>query len=180
MICIIFSFVDVADIQDLQKIKNHQYFQDQINKIKGGSKYLTLEEHNEKLQVQCHPCSRKGKITYIDPGPREKALSNVKAHIKTSKHVKNVISINEAEKNADAKSNMALQEKEKREAITEAIADVEKKHPGIFELLKSNSQEMVRCMICNTLIIVLPERGSFMINVNKHIAKHTKDKTSLK
>ena len=72
-------------------------------------------------------------------------------------------------------SQIWLYKRKKREAITQAIADVEKKHAGIFEQLKSNSQEMVRCMICNTRIIVLPERGSFMINVNKHIVKHTKD-----
>ena len=35
-------FVDLADIQELQKNRNRQYFQDQIQKIKGGSQHLIL------------------------------------------------------------------------------------------------------------------------------------------
>ncbi len=140
-----------------------------------------MQEYNGKLQVKCHPCSSgKGKATLIDPGPKERALSNVKAHIKTSKHASNVISMMEAEKISVTKSNMVVQEKEKEKTIKQAIVDVENNHPGILQQLKSNSQEMVRCMICNTCMIVLPERGSFMINVRKHMEKHTKDNTSLK
>ncbi len=64
--------------------------------------------------MNCHPCSiGKGKALLIDQGPKEKALSNVKAHINTSKHTSNVISMMEAEKNSVTKFDMVVQDKEK-------------------------------------------------------------------
>ena len=47
-----------------------------------------LEESSDKLYVCCLPCSTKKK-KLIEAGPKAKSLSNLKAHVKTSKHISN-------------------------------------------------------------------------------------------
>ncbi len=68
--------------------------------------HFKLKECSGKLYVNCLPCSGKKK-KLVEAGPREKSLSNLKAHVKTSKHQANVKAVGEARKQA------ASQEKSK-------------------------------------------------------------------
>ena len=119
--------------------------------------HFQLEECSGKLYVNCLPCSGKKK-KLVEAGPREKSLSNLKAHVKTSKHQANVEALSEARKQAASQriSRETTGDKEK------ALAQINELHREMFEELANSKEKMVRCTICNHLISTShtnPNRG---------------------
>ncbi len=81
----------------------------------------------------------------MEAGPREKSLSNLKAHVKTSKHQANVKALGEARKQATGQEK-SKERKEKKEKV---LAQIYKLHKGMFQELANSKEEMVRCSVCN-------------------------------
>ena len=129
--------------------------------------HFQLEECSGKLYVNCLPCSGKKK-KLVEAGPREKSLSNLKAHVKTSKHQANVEALSEARKQAASQriSRETTGDKEK------ALAQINELHREMFEELANSKEKMVRCTICNHLIKIFSERGSFISNIETHAKIH--------
>lgn len=101
----------------------------------------------------------------MDACPVVKALSNLKAHIKTPNHGTNcqhyqqVIKRGEAEKKA----------KDDQQMFESHFQEVEKKFKGEFELLKLGAQRgKCRCKAWDQLLSLNPDRGSYMNNFATH------------
>lgn len=141
---------------------------DQMNK----EEHFQLEECSGKLYVNCLPCGGKKK-KLVEAGPREKSLSNLKAHVKTSKHQANVNALGEARKQA-ASQTKSKERKENKEKI---LAQINQLHKGMFEELANSKEEMVRCSVCSHLVKIFPERGSFINNIEEHARSHQNKKS---
>ena len=76
-------------------------------------------------------------------------------------------------------SDKREQSKEKSETKRAAIQKINELHSGMFQELMNVKDEVVRCTICNHLVKIFPERGSFVNNIEEHAKSH-KGKTSLK
>ena len=143
------------DLTATRKVETSKFkaMLDQMNK----EEHFQLEEHSGKLYVNCLPCGGKKK-KLVEAGPREKSLSNLKAHVKTSKHQANVKALSEAKKQIVNQETT----KERKEDKEKVLAQINKLHKGMFEELANSKEEMVRCTFCNHLIKIFSERGSFM------------------
>ena len=117
-------------------------------------------------QVACLPCSSKSKLKLIDAGHKSKSLSNVKAHLNTPSHDKKVKSFLEEKNKAMVKSASTEQDQK----ALQKFQEVEKLHPGRFEMLTGkSSHRRIRCNKCNQVINLFPERGSLMFNIDEHV-----------
>lgn len=122
-------------------------------------------ESNGKVQVICKACSKGKKERFIEPGPISKAMSNVKAHLKTPSHLKNVNIYQSNVQKLEAKK-MSEESKETSEL---RFKEVERRFPGGFQLLRFGaSSGKCRCKSCNQLIILMPERGCYISNFEAH------------
>ena len=118
-----------------------------------------------KIQVICKACSKGKKERLIEPGPTAKAMSNVKAHLKTTSHIKNV----EIHKSNFQKQEAKKTSEESKETSELRFKEVEKRFPGGFELLRVGaSNGKCRCKSCNQLITLMPERRCYISNVEAH------------
>lgn len=133
-----------------------------------------MEYVDGKLNVLCHQCSAaKKKNASIEAGPKEKSLSNLKAHIKTPMLVKNVADYKNAENRG--KESWAIDENMETKRLKRiALEEVHREHPGMFEELQNTNVKRLRCLVCNGLIKIWPERGTLIFNVNEHAKTHTK------
>ncbi len=147
------------------------YFSKALAKL-DDSHFYKLVQIDGKLNVLCQPCSAvKNRKKYVELGSKEKAFSNLKAHIKTRSHTQNTLWYRSGEirkKECDAK-------REKEESKRKALEEVQRLYKGMFEEVKDNAMENVRCMICNELVKIQPERGSFVFNAGEHAKKHAKE-----
>ena len=91
----------------------------------------------------CLACSATGRRKYIEAGPKEKSLSNLKAHVKTTKHNHNVMLFRESKNKEKQKDEAAEKDKIKKNALEE----INKMHKGMFEELQNSSEECVRCCL---------------------------------
>lgn len=139
---------------------------------------MELKEIEGSYKVKCKPCSNK-KERLINPGHKTKALSNVKAHIATPSHAKNVNAYLESMSKNKEGANLRSDSKVKVKTLFD---EVKSKYPGQFELLEINqkSEAKIRCFTCNQVIILNPQRGSVFHNIGEHLEQHSKSKSPLK
>lgn len=131
---------------------------------------LLLEKERNRetgnLMIRCLPCTvhaKKAKV--IDAGSKNKALSNIKAHVKTPRHL---LSVNEFLENKDVSTKPQETSEEKIAVQGKFIDD---KYPGKYEVLSgkgSLASRNVRCKKCNQLMKLFPERGSLSFNLEQH------------
>ena len=131
---------------------------------------LLLEKERNKetgnFMIRCLPCTvhaKKAKV--IDAGSRNKALSNVKAHVKTPRHLQSVDEFLET-KAISTKPKETLEEK-----IAMQGKLIDDKYPGQYEVLSgkgSLASRNFRCKKCNKLMKLFPERGSLSFNLEQH------------
>ncbi len=134
------------------------------------SHFFQLEKIDSTWSVLCCPCSASSKKQKcIEAGPKQKALSNLKAHLKTKSHIDNVILFKSSEVRRKEKS---LAE-ERNESIKIDLANVRKNHGSMFEVVQGSTIENIRCVIFNDHIKVRPQRGSFVFNASEHAKKHS-------
>ncbi len=127
-----------------------------------------LKSDSSKVLISCKPCSMasKGKKErLIDAGPISKALSNLKAHIKTGSHATNVVRFVQNIEKSKSKED----EQDDETKLKLHFKEVQKKFEGKFELLNLGSERgKCRCKACNLLISLMPERGNYMVNIEAH------------
>ena len=122
-------------------------------------------------QVICVPCSKKNKRKLIEAGHKSKALSNVKAHLKTPLHIEHVKRFLEEEAQMPKNQSLELSEQTKMSRIETMYDEVQKQFPAKFEQMmygkaKGNN---VRCRSCNQVLSLAPERGNAMFNITEHV-----------
>ncbi len=76
-----------------------------------------MEVSSGKLHVSCLPCSYNSKKKLIEAGLKEESLTNLKAHIKTSKNVSNLKSMKEDKIISDDQEKLRAKSEEKKVAI---------------------------------------------------------------
>ena len=105
----------------------------------------------------------------IEVGPKEKALSNLKAHLKTPSHKKKQDAYLETLK----QNKLTVDLDSAAKAREDVVAKIEKDFSGKFELLKLGSScNKVRYIDCNKLISICPERGNVNHNLKEHLKSH--------
>ena len=57
--------------------------------------------------------------------------------------------------------------KKHQEELQSRYNNVDKRHPGIFTLLKSSQKIM--CQYCLTQVSIFPERGDLLQNIHAHV-----------
>ena len=152
------------------------YFAATIEKMVKGKlvpkDVLDLQVIDGKLRVKCTACSLIGKNPkLIDPGCKTKALSNVKAHLKTPLHSKNVAAYLEG-----IQKKLANTVESHKSEVGHKIKEVNLKYQGRFELLELSNfkqgDEKVRCTICNQVFCLFPQRGSLINNLDAYLKLH--------
>ena len=82
----------------------------------------------------------KKKNAYIEAGPKEKSLSNLKLHVKMAKHVKNIADYWNVE--SRGKGHQVIDgNTEKKRLKTITLEEVHKEHPGMFEEMQNTNVE---------------------------------------
>lgn len=154
------------------------YFAATIEKMVKGKlvpkDVLDLQVIDGKMKVKCTACSLIGKNPkLIDPGCKTKALSNVKAHLKTPFHSKNVVAYLEG-----IQKKAAITVESHKSEVEYKVNEVNLKYQGRFELLGLSNfkqgDEKVRCTICNQVFLLFPQRGSLINNLDAHLKQHSK------
>jgi hypothetical protein len=135
---------------------------------------MELVQRNDQVEVLCKPCSKDGKMKYINPGTKEKAFTSVKAHVKRSSHLTNVKRWTEKKPSTNTSSPKG--EDDQNEKVQTEMAKLEMEFPGIYSLVytsgKQHSTAMFRCFTCNQLLCLFPERGSVVANASQHAKNH--------
>eukprot|EP00112_Aurelia_sp_Birch-Aquarium-sp1_P022125 Seg613.5 transcript_id=Seg613.5/GoldUCD/mRNA.D3Y31 product="hypothetical protein" protein_id=Seg613.5/GoldUCD/D3Y31 len=155
-----------SEFDNSESIKYYEKSLEKIyeNKIAPNGIFELKRVASGKVQILCKPCSFK-KERYIEPGPPTKAMSNLKAHIKTPSHQQYT--------HAFLKSPPKAVPSVTTEDLPKSrYKEIEDKFPGRFELLKISqgaSTAKCRCTYCNQLISLLPDRGSFNANFDNHM-----------
>ena len=155
-----------SKFENLESIKYYEKSLEKIyqDKVAPNGIFELKRVASGKMQVLCKPCSFK-KERYIEPGPSTKAMSNLKAHIKTPSHQQYTHAFLQS-------APKALQSVTTEDLTESRYKEIEDKFPGKFELLKisqGTSTAKCRCKFCNQLINLLPDRGSFKANFENHI-----------
>ncbi len=152
--------------------KDKEYYEAVLAKLyKDGiapAEAFKLKECNDgRIQVVCRPCSNGGKERLIEAGAVSKALSNVKAHIKTPSHARKVKCFTQnAEKSKEDKLDEEIEI-----TFQSRFQEVDEKYSGEFELLQLGAQRgQCRCKTCNQTISLMPHRGNYMHNIEAHKA----------
>ena len=115
---------------------------------------------NSEFQVTCLPCSTK-KSKNIDAGCKTKALSNLKAHLKTPSHQAKAATFIASKRQSHPESKDVVKAQADKASSEFNFQKVEEKFPGRFELLRlEKTKNSARCRTCNAVINLTPEGGS--------------------
>lgn len=132
---------------------------------------LELAVKEGQTVVVCYPCSSQ-KQKAIEAGPKEKSLTNVKAHIKCTSHKKNVPRWLETRQ----KKTAPVKEQHQIDEVETAMAQVEMNCPGHYDLVyvkgSASKSARLRCYFCSMLLTLFPERGSSANNITSHADTH--------
>ncbi len=146
---------------------------------------MEVTMHGGKVCVLCKVCSSAVTMKYVTAGSKEKALTNVKAHIQRKTHQDNVTRyVEKKHTSVSATAGTAVTQSGKDEAqeqgdcVEVAMARVELECPGVYCLVytkgRAKSTARVRCQECNQVLNLFPARGSAAENVKSHAAAHSK------